>query len=172
MVPPVFVSASRSEPTASGAVTPHARGLLICVAAALQGILRVVQKRRLLPFFDSAYQGFASGDLDRDAAAVRLFADAGLELLLAQSYAKNMGLYGERVVRCCLRHNWHRQQTCMTHSQASDRAAVLLTMVMWGRAQGALTVVSKDAGSVKRVESQLKQVSLGELVHQVVASGL
>ena len=43
-------------------------------------------------------QGFASGDLERDAAAVRLFADAGMELLLAQSYAKNMGLYGERVV--------------------------------------------------------------------------
>lgn len=32
----------------------------------------------------SAYQGFASGSLERDAAAVRLFADAGLELLLAQ----------------------------------------------------------------------------------------
>eukprot|EP00879_Flechtneria_rotunda_P014205 GHRR01014842.1.p1 GENE.GHRR01014842.1~~GHRR01014842.1.p1 ORF type:complete len:347 (+),score=104.60 GHRR01014842.1:506-1546(+) len=62
-----------------------------------QGILRVVKERHLLPFFDSAYQGFASGDLDRDAAALRLFARSGLELLLAQSYAKNMGLYGERV---------------------------------------------------------------------------
>ncbi len=29
-------------------------------------------------------QGFASGDLERDATAIRLFADAGLELLLAQ----------------------------------------------------------------------------------------
>lgn len=29
-------------------------------------------------------QGFASGDLERDAAAVRLFTDAGLELLLSQ----------------------------------------------------------------------------------------
>ncbi|KAK9829925.1 hypothetical protein WJX72_008678 [[Myrmecia] bisecta] len=62
-----------------------------------QGIREVVRQKRLLSFFDSAYQGFASGDLDADAAAVRLFADAGLELLLAQSYAKNMGLYGERV---------------------------------------------------------------------------
>lgn len=48
------------------------------------GILEVVRGRRLLPFFDSAYQGFASGCLDRDAAPVRLFADAGLEMLLAQ----------------------------------------------------------------------------------------
>ena len=29
-------------------------------------------------------QGFASGDLERDATAVRLFTDAGLELLLSQ----------------------------------------------------------------------------------------
>lgn len=29
-------------------------------------------------------QGFASGDLEKDAAAVRLFADAGMEMLLAQ----------------------------------------------------------------------------------------
>jgi len=61
-------------------------------------ILGLTQRRRLLPFFDSAYQGFASGDLDRDAASVRMFAGTpGVEMILAQSYAKNMGLYGERV---------------------------------------------------------------------------
>eukprot|EP00898_Chlorokybus_atmophyticus_P006942 jgi/Chlat1/7249/Chrsp58S06902 len=57
----------------------------------------VIQTKRHLPFFDSAYQGFATGDLDKDAAAVRLFVASGQELLLAQSYAKNMGLYGERI---------------------------------------------------------------------------
>eukprot|EP00877_Chromochloris_zofingiensis_P004348 jgi/Chrzof1/13914/Cz08g17080.t1 len=62
-----------------------------------QGIMQVIQQKKLLPFFDSAYQGFASGDLDADAASLRLFTDAGLELLLSQSYAKNLGLYGERV---------------------------------------------------------------------------
>ena len=41
------------------------------------GILRVVQQKRLLCFFDSAYQGFASGCLDRDAHSLRLFAAAG-----------------------------------------------------------------------------------------------
>jgi Aminotransferase class I and II len=41
-------------------------------------------------------QGFASGDLDRDAFALRLFLSAGAPMLLAQSFAKNMGLYGER----------------------------------------------------------------------------
>merc|ERR1719357_2312086 len=37
-----------------------------------------------------AYQGFASGDMDRDAAAIRLFVDEGHTVLLAQSFAKNM----------------------------------------------------------------------------------
>lgn len=43
-----------------------------------------------------AYQGFASGSVDRDAFAVRLFVKDGHQIALAQSYAKNMGLYGER----------------------------------------------------------------------------
>jgi aspartate/tyrosine/aromatic aminotransferase len=55
-----------------------------------RGILAVAQEKRFLPFFDSAYQGFASGDLERDATAIRMFAGAGMEMLLAQSYAKNM----------------------------------------------------------------------------------
>ncbi|KAK9463318.1 pyridoxal phosphate-dependent transferase [Lipomyces oligophaga] len=59
-------------------------------------IAEVVIRKRLFPFFDCAYQGFASGDLDRDAWAVRYFLSLGLELLVCQSFAKNFGLYGER----------------------------------------------------------------------------
>jgi aspartate aminotransferase len=60
-------------------------------------LVQVVKKRNLLPFMDLAYQGFASGDTERDAYAVRLVAEEGLEFLVSQSYSKNMGLYGERV---------------------------------------------------------------------------
>ena len=42
-------------------------------------------------------QGFASGSLDTDAASVRLFAARGMELFVAQSYSKNLGLYSERI---------------------------------------------------------------------------
>jgi len=37
-------------------------------------VLKIVIKKGILPFFDMAYQGFASGDLDEDAFSVRLFA--------------------------------------------------------------------------------------------------
>lgn len=35
-------------------------------------------------FFDCAYQGFASGDLDKDAWAVRYFVEKGVPLLVCQ----------------------------------------------------------------------------------------
>ncbi|KAK0233174.1 glutamic oxaloacetic transaminase AAT1 [Armillaria fumosa] len=57
----------------------------------------IVQEKKLFPFFDMAYQGFASGSTSRDAFAVRHFVSQGHQVALAQSFAKNMGLYGERV---------------------------------------------------------------------------
>ena len=57
-------------------------------------IEEVVRRRNLFPFFDMAYQGFATGDILRDAFAVRYFIEKGHCMALAQSFAKNMGLYG------------------------------------------------------------------------------
>lgn len=52
---------------------------------------RLIKQKNIYPFFDMAYQGFASGDCAKDALAVRLFIKDGHQLMLAQSYAKNMG---------------------------------------------------------------------------------
>eukprot|EP00045_Choanoeca_perplexa_P009150 m.87355 g.87355 ORF g.87355 m.87355 type:complete len:429 (-) comp14773_c0_seq2:40-1326(-) len=60
-------------------------------------IAEVVKQRDLKPLFDMAYQGFASGDSDRDAWALRHFVDVGFQPIVTQSFSKNMGLYGERV---------------------------------------------------------------------------
>lgn len=60
-------------------------------------IATLCERKALFPFFDSAYQGFASGDLDNDAWAIREFASRGMELCVAQSFSKNLGLYGQRV---------------------------------------------------------------------------
>ncbi|CEL01192.1 hypothetical protein ASPCAL00780 [Aspergillus calidoustus] len=58
----------------------------------------IVKERRLFPLFDAAYLGFNSGDYDQDAWAVRYFVlKLGLEAAVCLSFAKNMGLYGERV---------------------------------------------------------------------------
>jgi aspartate aminotransferase len=55
------------------------------------------QEQGLYPFFDIAYQGFASGNMEEDAWPVRYFVDRGFEMLIAQSFSKNLGLYGKKV---------------------------------------------------------------------------
>jgi aspartate aminotransferase len=62
-----------------------------------QVVEQAVTRRRHTVLFDTAYQGYASGSLERDAWALRHFVDRGHEVLVCQSFAKNMGLYGERV---------------------------------------------------------------------------
>lgn len=57
----------------------------------------VMEAKKLFPFFDSAYQGFASGDPIKDSGAVRYFVERGFELFCSQSFAKNFGLYNERI---------------------------------------------------------------------------
>lgn len=44
----------------------------------------VMLAKKHYAFFDCAYQGFASGDLDGDAWAVRHFVDKGVALLVCQ----------------------------------------------------------------------------------------
>ena len=54
-----------------------------------------LQEKQHYVFIDMAYQGFSTGDLDRDASALRLFVRDGHKLSYAQSFSKNMGLYGK-----------------------------------------------------------------------------
>ncbi len=56
----------------------------------------LIKKQQLIPLFDIAYQGFGQ-DLDQDAQAIRYFANQGHNMLIAYSFSKNFGLYGERV---------------------------------------------------------------------------
>lgn len=53
-------------------------------------ISQVVKDQGHFSFFDMAYQGFASGDTDKDAFALRYFVEQGHDICLAQSFAKNM----------------------------------------------------------------------------------
>ena len=53
-------------------------------------------ERHLLPILDFAYQGFFEG-LDEDAAGVRTLSRIVPEMLICNSFSKNLGLYNERV---------------------------------------------------------------------------
>jgi aspartate aminotransferase len=60
-------------------------------------ISETVKKQKLLPFFDMAYQGFASGDSATDASSLRMFVEDGHLLACVSSFSKNFGLYSQRI---------------------------------------------------------------------------
>ena len=59
-------------------------------------LIPLIAERQLIPFLDTAYQGFGEG-MERDAYAIRAMADAGLTVLVSNSFSKIFSLYGERV---------------------------------------------------------------------------
>lgn len=62
-------------------------------------IASLCARKRLFPFFDSAYQGFASGSPLEDTWSIQYFMQTypEMEMIVAQSFSKNFGLYGHRV---------------------------------------------------------------------------
>ncbi len=61
-----------------------------------QALAKLTAELGAIPFFDFAYQGFAQG-IEEDAEGLRIFAEYNKELLVANSFSKNFGLYNERV---------------------------------------------------------------------------
>lgn len=64
-------------------------------------VLDIISKKHMFPLVDMAYQGFASGDPNADIGSIRQLNKYVAEgkigsYALCQSFAKNMGLYGER----------------------------------------------------------------------------
>ncbi|AUD60318.1 aminotransferase [Shewanella hafniensis] len=59
-------------------------------------VAQLCTDKKLVPLFDFAYQGFGAG-IEEDAAGLRLVASKVPELLVANSFSKNFGLYNERI---------------------------------------------------------------------------
>jgi aspartate/tyrosine/aromatic aminotransferase len=70
-------------------------GADLCPAAWAR-VANIAAKAGWLPFFDSAYQGFGDG-VELDCAGLNAVLHKVPEALVATSFSKNMGLYGERV---------------------------------------------------------------------------
>jgi aspartate aminotransferase len=78
-------------------------------------VIELLQRRRLVPFLDLAYQGFGA-DLDADAAGIRRVAEQVPEALIAVSFSKNMGLYRERTgALIVIAENETRADAVMSH---------------------------------------------------------
>ncbi|QYK03084.1 amino acid aminotransferase [Shewanella psychrotolerans] len=59
-------------------------------------IAQLCLEKELVPLFDFAYQGFGDG-VEEDAQGLRAVANVVPELIVANSFSKNFGLYNERI---------------------------------------------------------------------------
>ncbi|WP_394276500.1 amino acid aminotransferase [Luteococcus sp.] len=100
-------------------------------------VVQVITDGELVPLVDMAYQGFADGP-EQDVKAIKKFVATGRPVLNTVSFAKNMGLYGERVGAL--------QVTCTDADEAarvlSQLKVLIRTMVSSSPTHGA-TVVAK-----------------------------
>lgn len=55
------------------------------------------QKKNILPFVDMAYFGFASGSFTQDKYVITKLMECNKMFIVCNSFAKNFGMYGERV---------------------------------------------------------------------------
>jgi len=63
-----------------------------------QKVLNLIEARGAIALIDMAYQGFCSGSLEDDLVNLKLALPMkNLSLIIAQSFSKNMGMYGERL---------------------------------------------------------------------------
>jgi aromatic-amino-acid transaminase len=85
-----------------------------------QAVIEVVQQRRLLPFFDIAYQGFGDG-LDEDCFALRAMLKTDVDFLVSNSFSKNVALYGQRLGGLSVR--------CATAEAAANVKGALKTLI-------------------------------------------
>jgi len=60
-----------------------------------QQVADIAKEKGWTPFLDFAYQGFGSG-VEEDRFAVDIFSKTGLDMFIASSFSKNIGLYNER----------------------------------------------------------------------------
>ncbi len=85
-----------------------------------QALLPVLREHELIPFVDLAYQGYGDG-LNEDAFSVRLLAESGLSFFVANSFSKNMSVYGERGGALSV--------VCPNHAQADNVLGQLKAVV-------------------------------------------
>lgn len=87
-----------------------------------QELSHLIKKQKVFPFFDVAYQGFGKS-LSQDVEPIKQFQNDGHEFLIAHSFSKNLGLYGERCgFLCAVAHNEQTKQKISTHIKQIIRA--------------------------------------------------
>ncbi|KAF7548943.1 hypothetical protein G7Z17_g6745 [Cylindrodendrum hubeiense] len=153
-------------------------------------ISAIIKETGAFPIFDSAYLGFNSGSFDEDAWIIRyMVEDLGLEAAVCMSFAKSMGLYGERVgLVACVTKSPETARALFSLLQNAQRATVSNPPVYGARiaaavlgnpeiakqwAQDLITMSSRILTMRKKLYSELLRLETpGDWSHIVKQNGM
>lgn len=91
-------------------------------SAQWEELSHLIKKKQVIPFFDIAYQGFGHS-LQDDIQPVFRFLNDHHEMLIAYSFSKNFGLYGERCgFLCAVTHSKETSNKIGSHFKQIIRA--------------------------------------------------
>lgn len=120
-------------------------------------ISALCKKKNHLVMMDMAYQGFASGNPDADAFALRQFVSDGHQVLLAQSFAKNFGLYGQRIGTFSVV-TGSKEETARVESQVKILARAMYSNPPVSGSRVVQTILS-DAGLTAQWKTDVKMMA-------------
>ena len=133
-------------------------------------VIAVMAERELLPFIDTAYQGFGDG-LDADTYGIRKAVELLPEVLIAASCSKNFGLYRERTgAAFVISQNGQTSAAAASHIMAAARRSYSMSPYHGGGIAG---LILNDQGLYDEWKTELDQIRnrMNELRAQL-ASGL
>ncbi|MGI9326139.1 MAG: aromatic amino acid transaminase [Pseudomonadales bacterium] len=135
-------------------------------------LIELMAKQRLVPFIDSAYQGFAVG-LEEDAYGIRAAVERLPNVLVASSCSKNFGLYRERTgVMLFAGQNSEQAQAARSHALALARCSYTMAPYHGGGIVGqilgdpTLTAMWREEVASMREHIQKMRVALSEALAQ------
>ena len=127
-----------------------------------QVLAELCHTKGLLPFFDFAYQGFAKG-LNEDAEGLHIMLHCCEELLIANSFSKNAGLYKERVGALTL----VAKNTEQVNNVFSQVKAIARVTYSNPPAHGAAVVTAILTNPKLRAEWEQEVTEMRERIHEM-----
>ncbi len=121
----------------------------------------------LVPILDMAYQGFSKG-VKEDAEPINIFVQAGVNVLIANSFSKSFSLYGERIGALSVTTNSAKEARAITSHLKQMVRANYSSPPLTGAEVVATVLTNPEWCQLWQQELQEMQMRIKSMRHQLV----
>lgn len=124
-------------------------------------LLKMCKIKKAIPLFDCAYLGLGES-IQKDSAMIRMFAEEGIEMLVAFSCSKNFGLYAERVGAL-----WVLVESCSVKKNVTSQLRKIIRTSYSNPPKHGAQIVAHILSSDLKKEWELELFSMRKRMHQM-----